>query len=127
MPPAVRLADLLAGLSIASDLGFGLPPETAMRSCLAATQLAHACSLPEPEVRDSFFALTPEAVHELLPLPGQLPRHRRQVVGEGAHLCVVLRQLGREQLEVQVRRPAAVLGLVAEVSDDVAAPYGVAG
>jgi HD-GYP domain-containing protein (c-di-GMP phosphodiesterase class II) len=56
MPRAVRLADLLAGLSIASDLGFGLPPETAMRACLAGTRLARACGLPEPEVRDSFFA-----------------------------------------------------------------------
>jgi HD-GYP domain-containing protein (c-di-GMP phosphodiesterase class II) len=56
MPRAVRLADLLAGLSIASDLGFGLPPETAMRACLAGTRLARACGLPEPDVRDSFFA-----------------------------------------------------------------------
>ena len=56
MPRAVRLVDLLAGLSIASDLGFGLPPETAMRACLAGTRLARACGLPEAEVRDSFFA-----------------------------------------------------------------------
>jgi HD-GYP domain-containing protein (c-di-GMP phosphodiesterase class II) len=56
MARAVRLADLLAGLSIASDLGFGLPPETAMRACLAGTRLARACELTEPEVRDSFFA-----------------------------------------------------------------------
>jgi hypothetical protein len=33
----LRLADLLGGLSIVADLGFGLPPETAMRSCLIAT------------------------------------------------------------------------------------------
>jgi len=56
MPPRTRLADLLAGLSIAIDLGFGLPPETAMRSCLLATRLARAHGLPEPEVRVSFFA-----------------------------------------------------------------------
>ena len=56
MPSRVRLADLLAGLSIAVDLGFGLPPESAMRSCLAATRLARAHGLGEPEVRDSFFA-----------------------------------------------------------------------
>jgi hypothetical protein len=40
MPARLRLADLLAGLSIASDLGFGLLPETAMRSCLLATDIA---------------------------------------------------------------------------------------
>ena len=55
MSPGVRLADMLAGLSIAIDLGFGLPPETATRSCLAATRLARAHGLAEPDVRDSFF------------------------------------------------------------------------
>ena len=55
VPPRVRLADLLAGLSIAIDLGFGLPPETAMRSCLVATRLARAHGLAEADVRDSFF------------------------------------------------------------------------
>jgi HD-GYP domain-containing protein (c-di-GMP phosphodiesterase class II) len=56
MPARVRLADLLAGLSIAIDLGFGLPPESAMRQCLVGTRLARAHGLPETEVRDSFFA-----------------------------------------------------------------------
>ena len=55
VPSRVRLADLLAGLSIAIDLGFGLPPETAMRSCLVATRLARAHGLAEPDIRDSFF------------------------------------------------------------------------
>ena len=36
----LRLADLLASLSLVADLGFGLPPEQAMRSCLVATALA---------------------------------------------------------------------------------------
>jgi HD-GYP domain-containing protein (c-di-GMP phosphodiesterase class II) len=52
----LRLADLLAGLSIASDLGFGLAPETAMRSCLIATGLARALGLPENDVSDTFYA-----------------------------------------------------------------------
>jgi HD-GYP domain-containing protein (c-di-GMP phosphodiesterase class II) len=55
VPARVRLADLLAGLSIAIDLGFGLPPESAMRACLAGTRLARAHGLSEDEVRDSFF------------------------------------------------------------------------
>ncbi len=55
MRARVRLADLLAGLSIAVDLGFGLSPETAMRSCLVATRLARAHGLGESDVRDSFF------------------------------------------------------------------------
>jgi HD-GYP domain-containing protein (c-di-GMP phosphodiesterase class II) len=55
VPARVRLADLLAGLSIAIDLGFGLPPESAMRQCLVATRLARAHGLSEIDVRDSFF------------------------------------------------------------------------
>ena len=56
MPARLRLADLLAGLSVASDLGFGLPPETAMRSCLLATGLARKLGLSEGEVADTFYA-----------------------------------------------------------------------
>jgi HD-GYP domain-containing protein (c-di-GMP phosphodiesterase class II) len=57
MPLArVRLADLLAGLSIAIDLGFGLPPESAMRQCLVGTRLARAHGLADSDIRDSFFA-----------------------------------------------------------------------
>ena len=56
MPPRLRLADLLAGLSIASDLGFGLPPETTIRATLVATRLARAHGLGEDDVRDAFFA-----------------------------------------------------------------------
>ena len=51
----LRLADLLGGLSVACDLGFGLPPEEAMRSCLIATALAREQGLPEPEVADTFY------------------------------------------------------------------------
>ncbi|MDQ2677019.1 MAG: LuxR C-terminal-related transcriptional regulator [Actinomycetota bacterium] len=55
MSATLRLADLLAGLSIACDLGFGLPPEEAMRSCLIATGLARRLGLPEAEVADTYY------------------------------------------------------------------------
>jgi HD-GYP domain-containing protein (c-di-GMP phosphodiesterase class II) len=51
----LRLADLLGGLSIASDLGFGLPPEEAMRSCLIGTALAREQGLAEDVVADCFY------------------------------------------------------------------------
>jgi HD-GYP domain-containing protein (c-di-GMP phosphodiesterase class II) len=51
----LRLADLLGGLSVACDLGFGLPPEEAMRSCLIATALARRHGLSEPEVSDTYY------------------------------------------------------------------------
>jgi HD-GYP domain-containing protein (c-di-GMP phosphodiesterase class II) len=51
----VRLADLLAGLSLVSDLGLGLPPESAMRSCLIGATLAREIDLAETEVADVFY------------------------------------------------------------------------
>jgi HD-GYP domain-containing protein (c-di-GMP phosphodiesterase class II) len=45
-----RLADLIAALSQAGDLGMGQPPGTAARSCLVATALARSLNLPESEV-----------------------------------------------------------------------------
>jgi HD-GYP domain-containing protein (c-di-GMP phosphodiesterase class II) len=55
LPARFRLADLLAGLSVACDLGFGLPPEEAMRSCLVATALARKMELGEDVVSDTFY------------------------------------------------------------------------
>ena len=42
----LRLADLLAAVSLATDLGMGLPHETALRVCLLATRLARRMALP---------------------------------------------------------------------------------
>jgi HD-GYP domain-containing protein (c-di-GMP phosphodiesterase class II) len=55
LPDDLRLADLLAALSVATDLGMGQEPEKAVRTCLVATQLARAMDLPDPEVRDVFY------------------------------------------------------------------------
>lgn len=38
-----------------ADLGFGLPPQMAMRSCLVATALARRMSLRDDDVRDCFY------------------------------------------------------------------------
>ena len=55
MTDRLRLADLLSGLSIIADLGYGLPIETALRSCLIATILARRMDLPDREVADVFY------------------------------------------------------------------------
>ena len=55
VPSRIRLADLLGGLSMVADLGFGLPPQTAMRSCLVATATARRLGLSEPEVHDTYY------------------------------------------------------------------------
>ena len=38
-----------------ADLGFGLPPGTAVRSCVVAAALARRLHLRDDEVRDSFY------------------------------------------------------------------------
>ena len=52
----LRLADLLAALSLVTDLGMGLQQETALQVCLLATRLAHCAGLPAREVTDVYFA-----------------------------------------------------------------------
>jgi HD-GYP domain-containing protein (c-di-GMP phosphodiesterase class II) len=53
--PAFRLADLLAALSLASDLGMGHPPEEAMRTCLLATELARRLGLSERDSASAYW------------------------------------------------------------------------
>jgi HD-GYP domain-containing protein (c-di-GMP phosphodiesterase class II)/DNA-binding CsgD family transcriptional regulator len=55
-PQELRLAELLAALSVATDLGMGQPPEKAIRSCVLATGLARAMDLPDEQVRDVYLA-----------------------------------------------------------------------
>jgi HD-GYP domain-containing protein (c-di-GMP phosphodiesterase class II) len=55
MGQQLRLADLLSGLSIVADLGFGLPREEAMRSCLIGTALARRLGVSEDVVADTFY------------------------------------------------------------------------
>jgi HD-GYP domain-containing protein (c-di-GMP phosphodiesterase class II) len=58
----VRLADVLAALSVVTDLGFGLPPESALRSCLVATALARRLGLAENELADVYWTALLEHV-----------------------------------------------------------------
>ena len=51
----LRLADLLAALSLTSDLGTGQLPESAIRSCLVATALARRMGVGEPEVASLYY------------------------------------------------------------------------
>src|SRR5690242_21939594 len=53
--PSVRLAELIAALSLATDLGTGLPQEQALRTCLLATRFAERMGLREQERRDVYY------------------------------------------------------------------------
>lgn len=51
----LRLADLLAALSLESDLAMGHPPEEAMRTCLLATGLARRTGCSESEAAEVYW------------------------------------------------------------------------
>jgi HD-GYP domain-containing protein (c-di-GMP phosphodiesterase class II) len=51
----LRLAGLLAGLSLAADLGMGDEPEKAVRTCLVAVALARRLGLAEEDVADVYY------------------------------------------------------------------------
>jgi HD-GYP domain-containing protein (c-di-GMP phosphodiesterase class II)/DNA-binding CsgD family transcriptional regulator len=60
MTPAARaqriaLAELLAAVTLATDLGRGFPPEKALRTCLVALRIGEALGLGERELRDVFY------------------------------------------------------------------------
>jgi len=55
-PQQLCLADLLADLSLVTDLGVGHEPESAMRTCLISTGLVHALSLPEAVAAEAYYS-----------------------------------------------------------------------
>ena len=59
MAMRLRLADVLAGLSMAADMGYGLPVGQAMRSCLIGVSLARRLDLSDAEVADTFYTSLP--------------------------------------------------------------------
>ena len=51
----VRLAELMAALSIATDLGMGQPLESALCSCVVAMRLGEALNLDGDTLRDVYY------------------------------------------------------------------------
>ncbi len=51
----LRLSELLAALSLAADLGTGMPTETTLRVCLLATRLAQAAGAGGEDVAAAFY------------------------------------------------------------------------
>src|SRR5687768_13621214 len=51
----VRLADLVAALSLATDLGMGQPLEQALRTCLLAVAAGRELNLDPPVLSDVYY------------------------------------------------------------------------
>src|SRR4051794_33653939 len=54
MAESIRLAELTGAVARAADAGIGFPPETSLRLCLVAVNLARAVGLSEEETRDVY-------------------------------------------------------------------------
>jgi hypothetical protein len=52
---SLRLAELMAALSFATDLGMGQPLEFAINSCIVAVRLGDQLGLSESELRDVYY------------------------------------------------------------------------
>jgi HD-GYP domain-containing protein (c-di-GMP phosphodiesterase class II) len=55
MTERLRLAELMAALSLATDLGMGQPLEQALRTCLIAVELAERMGLTKDEISEVFY------------------------------------------------------------------------
>lgn len=55
MTEPLRLAELMAALSLATDLGMGQPLEQALRTCLIALELGERLGVSETELSDIFY------------------------------------------------------------------------
>ena len=51
----IRLAELIAALSVATDLGMGQPMEFALSSCILAVRLAEQCGYSEEALREVYY------------------------------------------------------------------------
>jgi hypothetical protein len=61
-PGAPRLAELMATLSLASDLTNGAPFEQSLSSAVVAARLAQAAGLSEEQARDAYYLTMPRKV-----------------------------------------------------------------
>ena len=118
----LRLADLLAALSVSTDLAMGQAPEKAVRACVVATEIARHMNLPEPVVADAYYttmlkhlgctATSHEELHLLGPdEAGMRPVAERTDVTSAREMLALMRVTGRTAGAERIRYVArAVIG-----------------
>jgi HD-GYP domain-containing protein (c-di-GMP phosphodiesterase class II) len=142
----VRLADLLAAVSVATDLGMGQEPEKAIRACLVATALARRMGTAEAEVSDVYYTALlrhlgcTATAHEEAYLGGDelvsRPAAERADFGNPRETVALLLQMGRgtgfdrlrylaRALRAGTKGDQAILGAVCEVGARLAERLGL--
>jgi HD-GYP domain-containing protein (c-di-GMP phosphodiesterase class II) len=142
----VRLADLLAAVSVATDLGMGREPEKAMYACLVATALARRMGTPESDVSEVYYTALlrhlgcTATAHEEAYLGGDelvsRPAAERADFGNARESFALLLQMGRgtgvdraryitRALRLGKQGDRAILGAVCEVGARLAERLGL--
>jgi HD-GYP domain-containing protein (c-di-GMP phosphodiesterase class II) len=142
----VRLADLLAALSVATDMGMGQDPEKAIRACLVTTTLARRMGTPEAEVADVYYSALlrhlgcTATAHEETYLSGDelisRPVAERSDFGNPREALVLLLHMGKGQgfdrlrhlsrtLRLGKKGDQAILGAICEVGARLAERLGL--
>ncbi|HEX6331619.1 MAG TPA: HD domain-containing phosphohydrolase [Actinomycetota bacterium] len=117
----LRLADLLAALSLTTDLAMGQAPEKAIRACVVATEAARRLNLPEPDVATTYYTTLLKHLgctassHEEVVLFGPDDLSMREVaertdVARGREMATLMGLTGRG---TGLRRPAYLLRALA--------------
>jgi HD-GYP domain-containing protein (c-di-GMP phosphodiesterase class II) len=114
-----RLAELLAALSIVTDLGMGQEPEKAVRACLIATRLARVMDLPERDVQDVYYCTLMQHLgctapaHETTYLFGDdvtvLPRAERTDERNAREALALMAQVGSGTGVRRIRHVARII------------------
>jgi HD-GYP domain-containing protein (c-di-GMP phosphodiesterase class II) len=117
--PEIRLAEIIASLSLATDLGMGQPMEQALRTCLLAVRLTDALALDAVIARSAYYVAllrwvgcTADA-HEFSILVGDeiAARTEGALADFGSPLemaSVFLRITGRQSMRRRVRTVTAI-------------------
>jgi putative nucleotidyltransferase with HDIG domain len=148
-PDRLRLAELIAALSLATDLGLGQPMAHGLRTCLIAISLGRALGLPERQLADTYYTTLLRFVgctsdsHELMDLAGgEDVRFRQLMVAVGndtpdevaPHLARFMTEVGaggdiparvREALESPDGIGAQIAAVHCEVATMLAARLGL--
>jgi putative nucleotidyltransferase with HDIG domain len=148
-PERLRLAELIAALSLASDLGLGQPMAHALRTCLIAIHLGRVLGLPDDQLADTYYTTLLRFVgctsdsHELMEFAaGEDVRFRQVMVAVGndtaddiaPHLARFLAAVGargdiparvREALESPDGIGARIAAVHCEVATMLAARLGL--
>jgi HD-GYP domain-containing protein (c-di-GMP phosphodiesterase class II) len=109
----LRLADVLAALSVTTDLAMGQPEEKAIRACVVATEIARGLELSDREVSDVYYTTllkhlgcTATPHEELLFGPDELamrPVAERTDVARPVEVLALLRATGAGTGPARVR------------------------